>query len=86
MVVIIVKRGHLWLNITVGSIVRLGIIYKYIKRIGSLPLSLKRVLSIFFKIVLVVIIRIPLLELVVARNYWTLGDVGHLVMEYVTCF
>jgi hypothetical protein len=30
-----------------------------------------------------VIIRIPSLELVVPRNYRTLGDVGHSVMEYV---
>jgi len=33
--------------------------------------------------VLVVIMRISSLELVVPRNYRTLGGVGHLVMEYV---
>ena len=33
--------------------------------------------------VLVVIIRIPLLKLVILRNYRTLGDVRYLVIEYV---
>ena len=57
---------------------------EYIRRIESLLLSLRRVLSIYFWMVLVVIIRIPLLELVMLRNYRTLGNVRHLVMEYVT--
>ena len=61
----------------------MGTIHKYIRRIESLLLSLRRVLSIYFRMVLVVIIRIPLLELVMLRNYRTLGDVGHSVMEYV---
>jgi hypothetical protein len=47
-VVVIVKIGHSRLNITIGNAVRLGITYKYIKRIGSLLLSLRRVLSIYF--------------------------------------
>jgi hypothetical protein len=63
--------------------VRLGITYKYIKRIKSLFLSLRRVFSIYFQIVLVVIMRILLLELVILRDYWTLGGVGHSVVEYV---
>jgi len=62
---------------------RLGTTREHIRRIESLFLSLRRVLSIYFQIVLVVIIRIPSLELVVPRNYRTLGNVGHLVMEYV---
>ena len=66
-----------------GSAARLGIIREHIRRIESLLLSLRRVLSIYFRMVLVVIMRIPLLELVMPRNYRTLGDVGHLVMEYV---
>jgi hypothetical protein len=56
---------------------------KHVRRIESLLLSLRRVLSIYFRMVLVVIIRILLLELVILRNYRTLGDIGHLVMEYV---
>ena len=48
MVVIIVRIGHLRLKITIGNAVRLGIIYKYIKKIGSLLLSLRRVLSVYF--------------------------------------
>ena len=64
-----------------GSTVRLGTTRKYIRRTESLLLSLKRVLSIYFQIVLVVIMRIPLLEFVVPRNYRTLGGVGHSVME-----
>ena len=67
-----------------GSIVRLGIICEYIKRIKSLLLSLRQVLSIYFWMVLVVIIRILLLKLVMPRNYWTLSDVRHSVMEYIT--
>jgi hypothetical protein len=47
-VVVIVRIGHLRLNITIGSVARLGITYKYIKMIGSLLLSLRRVLSIYF--------------------------------------
>ena len=66
-----------------GSAVRLGTIRKHIRRIESLLLSLRRVLSIYFRMVLVVIIRISLLELVILRNYRTLGNVGHLVIEYV---
>jgi hypothetical protein len=56
---------------------------EYIRRIESLLLSLRQVLSIYFRIVLVVIIRIPSLKLVVLRNYRTLGNVRHLVIEYV---
>ena len=67
-----------------GSVVRLGIKREHVRRIESLLLSLRRVLSIYFRMVLVVIMRIPLLELVMPRNYRTLGDVGHSVMEYVT--
>ena len=66
-----------------GSAARLGITREHIRRIESLLLSLRRVLSIHFQIVLVVIMRISLLELVVPRNYRTLGGVGHSVMEYV---
>ena len=62
---------------------RLGITHEYIKKIESLLLSLRQVLSIYFQIVLVVIMRIPSLELVVLRNYWTLGGVKYLVMEYI---
>ena len=79
-----VKIGHQRLNVAVGSAARLGITREHIRRIESLLLSLRRVLSIYFQIVLVVIIRIPSLKLVVPRNYWTLGDVGHSVMEYVS--
>jgi hypothetical protein len=56
---------------------------KHIRRIESLLLSLRRVLSIYFQMVLVVIMRIPLLELVMPRNYRILGNVGHSVMEYI---
>jgi len=63
------------------SAARLGITREYVRRIESLLLSLRRVLSIHFQIVLVVIMRISLLELVVPRNYRTLGGVGHSVME-----
>ena len=66
-----------------GSAARLGIIREHVRRIESLLLSLRRVLSIYFRMVLVVIMRIPLLELVMLRNYRTLGNVGHLVIEYV---
>ena len=62
---------------------RLGITCEYIKRIKSLLLSLRRVLSIYFQIVLVVIMRIPSLKLVMSRNYQILGNVGHSVMKYV---
>ena len=78
-----VRIRHQRLNVAVGSAVRLGIMHKYIRRIESLLLSLRRVLSIYFRIVLVVIMRILLLELVMPRNYQTLGDVRHLVMEYI---
>jgi len=81
--VVIIRIGHQRLNVAVGSVVKLGITCKHVRRIESLLLSLRRVLNIYFQIVLVMIMRIPLLELVVPRNYWTLGDVGHLVMEYV---
>ena len=64
-----VKIRHQPLNIAVGSAARLGIIHKYIRRIKSLLLSLRRVLSIYFQIVLVVIMRILLLKLVILRNY-----------------
>jgi hypothetical protein len=67
-----------------GSAARLGIIRKHVRRIESLLLSLRRVLSIYFWMVLVVIIRIPLLELVILRNYQTFSNVGHLVIEYVS--
>ena len=66
--------GHWRLNIAVGSMARLGITHKHVRRIESLLLSPRRVLSIYFQIVLVVIMRIPSLELVVPRNYRTLGD------------
>ena len=78
-----VRIRHQQLNVAMGSAARLGIIREHIRRIESLLLSLRRVLSIYFRMVLVVIIRIPLLELVMLRNYRTLGDVGHSVMEYV---
>ena len=64
-----VRIRYQQLNVAVGSAARLGIIYKHIKRIKSLLLSLRRVLSIYFQMVLVVIIRILLLELVIPRNY-----------------
>ena len=83
MVVVIVRIRHQQLNIAVGSTARLGIICKYVRRIESLLLSLRQVLSIYFWMVLVVIMRISLLELVMPRNYRTLGDVRHSVMEYV---
>jgi len=79
-----VKIRHQRLNVAVGSAVRLGIMREHVRRIESLLLSLRRVLSIYFRMVLVVIIRILLLKLVILRNYWTLGDVGHSVMKYVT--
>jgi len=82
-VVVIVKIGHQRLNVAIGSAARLGIMREHVRRIESLLLSLRRVLSIYFQIVLVVIIRIALLELVVPRNYRTLGGVGHSVIEYV---
>jgi hypothetical protein len=66
-----------------GSAARLGIMREHTRRIESLLLSLRRVLSIYFWMVLVVIIRIPLLELVMLRNYRTLSNIGHLVIEYV---
>ena len=78
-----VRIRHQRLNVAVGSAVRLGTIREHIRRIESLLLSLRRVLSIYFQMVLVVIIRISLLELVMPRNYRTLGDIGHSVMEYV---
>ena len=78
-----VRIRHQQLNVAMGSAARLGIIREHIRRIESLLLSLRRVLSIYFRMVLVVIMRIPLLELVMPRNYRTLGDVGHSVMEYV---
>ena len=78
-----VRIRYQQLNVAVGSAARLGIIHKHIRRIKSLLLSLRRVLSIYFRIVLVVIMMIPLFKLVLPRNYWTLGDVGHSVMEYV---
>ena len=75
-----VRIRHQRLNVAVGSAARLGIIREHIRRIESLLLSLRRVLSIYFWMVLVVIIRIPLLELVMLKNYRTLGNVGHLVI------
>jgi hypothetical protein len=78
-----VRIGHQRLNVAVGSVVRLGITREHVRRIKSLLLNLRRVLSIYFQIVLVVIMRILSLELVVPRNYWTLGGVGHSVVEYV---
>jgi len=83
-VVVMVKIGHQRLNVAVGSAARLGTIRKHVRRIESLLLSLRRVLSIYFQIVLVVMMRIASLELVVPRNYRTLGGVGHSVMEYVS--
>jgi hypothetical protein len=82
-VVVIVRIGYQQLNIAVGSVARLGTTREYIRRIKSLLLSLRRVLSIYFQIVLVMIMRILLLKLVVPRNYRTLSGVGHSVMEYV---
>jgi hypothetical protein len=67
-------------------VARLGTTHEYIRRIKSLFLNLRRVLSIYFQIVLVVIMKILLLELVVLRNYRTLGGVGHSVVEYVSSF
>jgi hypothetical protein len=78
-----VRIRHQRLNVAVGSAARLGTMREHVRRIESLLLSLRRVLSIYFRMVLVVIMRIPLLELVMPRNYRTLGDVGHSVMEYV---
>ena len=74
MVVVIVRVGHQRLNVAVGSAARLGTTPERVRRIESLLLSLRRVLSIYFQMVLVVIMRIPSLELVVPRNYRTLGD------------
>jgi hypothetical protein len=64
-------------------VVRLGTTREHIRRIKSLLLSLRQVLSIYFQIVLVVIIRILSLELVILRNYQTLSGVRHLVVEYI---
>jgi len=83
-VVVMVKIGHQRLNVAVGSAARLGTMREHVRRIESLLLSLRRVLSIYFQIVLVVMMRIASLELVVPRNYRTLGGVGYSVMEYVT--
>ena len=69
-----VRIGYQRLNVAIGSAARLGITCEHVKRIESLLLSLRRVLSIYFQIVLVVITRIPSLKLVVPRNYRTLGD------------
>jgi len=43
-----VRIGHQRLNVAVGSMARLGITREYIRRIESLLLSLRRVLSIYF--------------------------------------
>ena len=86
MVVVIVRIGYQRLNVAVGSAARLGTTREHIRRIESLLLSLRRVLSIYFRMVLVVIMRISLLELVMPRNYRTLGNVGHSVMEYVILY
>ena len=80
---VIVRIGYQQLNVAVGSAARLGTTREHVRRIESLLLSLRRVLSIYFQIVLVIIMRISLLKLVVPRNYRTLSGVGHLVMEYV---
>ena len=82
----IVRIGYQRLNVAVGSAARLGTTPERVRRIESLLLSLRRVLSIYFQMVLVVIMRIPSLELVVPRNYRTLGGVGHSVVEYVNSY
>ena len=46
--VVMVKIGHQRLNIAVGSAARLGTMRKYVRRIESLLLSLRQVLSIYF--------------------------------------
>ena len=81
--VVMVRIRHQRLNVAVGSTARLGTMREHVRRIKSLLLSLRQVLSIYFQIVLVVMMRIASLELVVPRNYRTLGGVGHSVMEYV---
>ena len=47
-VVVMVRIRHQRLNIAVGSAARLGIMREHIRRIKSLLLSLRRVLSIYF--------------------------------------
>ena len=45
--VVIVKIRHQRLNVAMGSTAKLGIIREHIRRIESLLLSLRRVLSIY---------------------------------------
>ena len=78
-----VRIGYQRLNVAIGSAARLGITCEHVKRIESLLLSLRRVLSIYFQMILVVIMRILLLELVILRNYRTLSGVGHSVIKYI---
>jgi len=85
-VVMMVRIGHQRLNVAVGSIARLGITHKHVRRIKSLLLSLRRVLSIYFQIVLIVIMRILLFELVILKNYRILGDVRHSVIKYISFY
>ena len=43
-----VRIGHWQLNIAIGSAARLGIIREHVRKIKSLLLSLRQVLSIYF--------------------------------------
>ena len=78
-----VKRGLNQLYGAVETVEGLGTTRERVRQMQQSLLSLRRVLSIFFQIVLVVIMIIRHHELVVPRKNRPLSDVGHSVIEYV---
>ena len=68
----------------VGTIGGQGIIREYARQIQQNLLSLRRVLSIYFQIVLIMVRTIQKVKMVALRNFKSLGSLSRSVIQYVT--
>ena len=67
----------------VGTVGGQGIMREHARQIQQNLLSLRRVLSIYFQIVLMMVQTIQKVEMVAPRNFRPLDGVGHSMVEYV---
>ena len=81
-----VKMGLNKLYGAVKTVKGLGTMYKHARQLKRSPLSLMRVLSIVFYIVLTIVQKKQKVKMVAPRNFRPLSGIGHLVVEYVNCY
>ena len=69
-----------------GTVGGQGVVREHTRQIQQNLLSLRRVLSIYFQIVLITVQTIQKVEMVAPRDFNPLGGLTHSVVEYVSIF